>query len=110
MAGQTRTGSDTAANDAATAARGGGTSDQPGDTAATGTAGQQSVPGKSFPLPMPGLLANVDPKRVLWWGGLAALAAVEVIDWPVAAVVGAGSYVAERWARQAAQRDMRQQS
>jgi hypothetical protein len=43
---------------------------------------------------------EVDPKRLLWLGGLAALAAVEIIEWPVALVVGAGSYVAEWMARQ----------
>jgi hypothetical protein len=43
---------------------------------------------------------DVDPKRVLWLGGLAVLAAVEVLEWPVALVVGAGSYVAEWMARQ----------
>jgi hypothetical protein len=59
-------------------------------------------------LPVPGLPGNVDPKKVLWWGGLAALAAVGVIEWPVAAVVGAGSYVAERWAREDARRAARQ--
>ncbi|WP_037363068.1 hypothetical protein [Amycolatopsis orientalis] len=35
-------------------------------------------------------------KRALWWGGLATLAAVGVLEWPVAVVVGAGTYVAER--------------
>jgi hypothetical protein len=47
---------------------------------------------------------NVDAKRVLWLGGLAALAAVEIIEWPVALVVGAGSYVAEWMARQDVER------
>jgi hypothetical protein len=42
----------------------------------------------------------MDPTRLLWWGGLAALAAIEIIEWPVALVVGAGSLVAERMARQ----------
>ncbi len=39
--------------------------------------------------------------RVLWWGGLAALAAAGVVEWPVAALVGAGSWVAEQYAKQA---------
>ncbi len=38
--------------------------------------------------------------RVLWWGGLAAVAAFGVVDWPVAALVAAGSWVAEQYARQ----------
>jgi hypothetical protein len=36
------------------------------------------------------------PRRVLWWGGLAGLALADVITWPVAAVVGAATYVAGR--------------
>jgi hypothetical protein len=48
---------------------------------------------------MPGGTAG----RVLWWGGLAALAAFGVVDWPVAVLVGAGSWVAEQYAK-AAQR------
>jgi hypothetical protein len=88
-----------------------------GETAGTGTAGgatdraapsatpgpvRMAVPG------MPGLVP--DPKRLLWWGGLAALAALEVIEWPVAVVVAAGSYVAERMARQDVRRDSERQS
>lgn len=42
------------------------------------------------------------PGRVLWWGGLAALAAFEVVDWPVVALVGAGEWVAEQYAKSAA--------
>ncbi|HLI36954.1 MAG TPA: hypothetical protein VKV80_06385 [Streptosporangiaceae bacterium] len=45
---------------------------------------------------------GVTPERVLWYGGLGALAAFGVIDWPVAAVVGAGTYVARRMARREA--------
>lgn len=39
--------------------------------------------------------------RLLWWGGLAGVAALGVVDWPVAVVVGVGSWVAEQYARQA---------
>lgn len=52
-----------------------------------------------FQVPLPGM-GNVDPLRLLWLGGLAALATIEIIEWPVALAVGAGSYVAERLARQ----------
>jgi hypothetical protein len=52
-----------------------------------------------FRLPWPQGL-DVNPTRMLWWGGLAALAAIEIIEWPVALVVGASSLVAERLARQ----------
>lgn len=34
--------------------------------------------------------------RWLWWGGLAGAAGLGVIEWPVAAAVAIGSYVAER--------------
>jgi len=36
--------------------------------------------------------------NVLWWGGLAAVAAFGVVDWPVVALVAAGSWVAEQHA------------
>lgn len=39
--------------------------------------------------------------RVLWWGGLATVAAFGVVDWPVAALIGAGSWVAEQYAKSA---------
>ena len=35
-------------------------------------------------------------EMTLWFGGLAALAAFSVIDWPVAAAIGAGTVVAKR--------------
>jgi hypothetical protein len=57
------------------------------------------LPGVGMPVAMPTGL----PGRVLWWGGLAALAAFEVVDWPVAILVGAGSWVAEQNAKAAAQ-------
>lgn len=47
---------------------------------------------------MPGGTAG----RVVWWGGLATVAAFGVVDWPVAALVAAGTWVAEQQARQAA--------
>jgi hypothetical protein len=58
-------------------------------------------------LPLPGMHIGMPtglPGRVLWWGGLAALAAFDVVDWPVAVLVGAGSWVAEQYAKEAAQR------
>jgi type IV secretory pathway TrbD component len=61
-------------------------------------------------LPVPSLPFGIDSKRVLWYGGLAALATVGVIEWPVAAVVGVGSYVAERLAREDAQHSAPQHS
>ena len=50
-----------------------------------------SVPG----LHLPGGTAG----NVLWWGGLAAVAALGIVDWPVAALVAAGTWVAEQHVR-----------
>ena len=62
-------------------------------------------------MPLPGGLAReMDPKRLLWLGGLAALVAIEVIEWPVALAVGVGSYVAERLARETLRKDLGQRS
>ncbi len=59
----------------------------------------------SVHVPMPGAMRDRLPdattNRVLWWGGLAVLAAAEVISWPVAGVVAAGTFVAERRAKAA---------
>jgi len=57
------------------------------------------LPGMGMPVAMPTGL----PGRVLWWGGLAALAAFDVVEWPVAILVGAGEWVAEQYAKSAAQ-------
>ena len=43
------------------------------------------------------VLANLPPvERLLYYGGLGVLATVGVLEWPVAAVVGAGVWVAGR--------------
>ncbi|HXT93737.1 MAG TPA: hypothetical protein VN714_31290 [Trebonia sp.] len=76
-------------------------SDQTPPASDDGESGNTHPPRLSLPLPR--LPAGVDSKRMLWYGGLAALAAIEVIEWPVAAVVGIGSYVAERLAREDAE-------
>jgi hypothetical protein len=57
--------------------------------------GNLRLPAVSLP-DMPATL----PKRALWWGGLAALAVAGVVEWPVAVVVGAGTYVAEKLSRE----------
>jgi len=59
-----------------------------------------------FQLPLPGM-GNVDPLRLLSLGGLAALATIEIIEWPVALTLGAGSYIAERLARQEVLQEVR---
>ncbi|MGB8962595.1 MAG: hypothetical protein WCC38_11630 [Pseudonocardiaceae bacterium] len=58
-----------------------------------------------FRLPLPGI-GDVDPMRMLWLGGLAAMATIEIIEWPVALAVGVGSYVAERLAREDVRKDL----
>lgn len=58
-----------------------------------------------FRLPLPGI-GDVDPLRLLWLGGLAALATIEIIEWPVALAVGVGSVVAERLAREDVRKDL----
>lgn len=40
------------------------------------------------------------PGRLLWLGGLGTLAVFGVLDWPVAAAVAAGTWVAEQRARE----------
>lgn len=43
---------------------------------------------------------TIEPKRLLWLGGLAALGIAGLVEWPVVAAIGVGSYVAERFARE----------
>lgn len=50
-----------------------------------------------FRLPWPQGFA-VNPTRLLWWGGLAVLAAIEIIQWLVGLMIGARSLVAGRMA------------
>jgi len=38
--------------------------------------------------------------NVVWWGGLAALAALEIVDWPVAVLLAAAAWVAEQHMKQ----------
>lgn len=55
-------------------------------------------------LPLPGMPVGMPTGtagRVLWWGGLAALAAFDIVEWPVAILAGAGSWVAEQYAKEA---------
>lgn len=66
-----------------------------------------------LPLPGAGMAAAMPtgvPGRVLWWGGLAAFAAFDIVDWPVAIVVGAGEWVAEQYAKAAVQNRRADQS
>ncbi len=65
-------------------------------------------PGTPHLPPVPGVhlgLPTGTAGRVLWWGGLATVAAVGIVDWPVAALIGVGSWVAEQYAKAARQPD-----
>jgi hypothetical protein len=42
---------------------------------------------------------HVPGGRLVWWGGLALLAALDVLEWPVAAVVAIGSALAAKDAK-----------
>lgn len=60
----------------------------------------------SFTVPqIPAMNELMEPKRLLWFGGLAAAGVVGVLEWPVVAAVGIGSYVAERFAESNRQRN-----
>lgn len=45
-------------------------------------------------LPLVGRVAVPRPEQLAYYGGLAALAALELIDWPVALVIGTGHLLA----------------
>ena len=58
------------------------------------------------PMPSIGLpAASSVPGRVLWLGGLGALAVFGAVDWPVVVVVAAGTWVAEQRARERLERE-----
>ena len=65
---------------------------------------EQGAPVGLPRLPLPGIRVGMPtgiPGRVLWWGGLAALAAFDIVEWPVAVLAGVGSWVAEQYAKAA---------
>ena len=66
------------------------------------------VPHVHVPVPdaMRSRLPDPATNRLLWYGGLAGLAVLDVIAWPVAGVVAAGTYVAERTAKATMHREM----
>jgi len=63
--------------------------------------GGQANAGVSMNASLPALPSDLqmDPKRLLWLGGLVAVGALGVLEWPVVAAVGVGSYVAEQLAK-----------
>ncbi|GAB3270720.1 hypothetical protein GCM10027449_05890 [Sinomonas notoginsengisoli] len=71
------------------------------EASSTGTAGENRPGGQeiTFTVPqVPAMAELMEPKRLLWFGGLAAAGVIGVLEWPVVAAVGIGSYVAERFA------------
>jgi hypothetical protein len=53
----------------------------------------------TIPSPMNATKGVIEPKHLLWFGGLAVAGAFGILQWPVAAAVGVGTVVAERFAR-----------
>jgi hypothetical protein len=90
-------------NAAATARK--GTSDRTKDEASNGQRGRPpeahegGITARLPHLRMPGGTAGT----VMWWGGLATVAALGIVDWPVAALIAAGTWVADQHLKQARQ-------
>jgi hypothetical protein len=63
------------------------------------TGGQTSGAGLGMGLRAQLPAVQTDPRRILWWGGLAAAGVVGLVEWPVVAAVGVGSWVAEQFAK-----------
>jgi len=94
---------DKTADTDATKAADAGTSSNSADVAAAsaGVQGQQTSGGPGLGVGLRAQLPAVqtDPRRLLWWGGLAAAGVVGLVEWPVVAAVGVGSWVAEQFAK-----------
>jgi hypothetical protein len=72
-----------------------------GQPATADRGGGLSMPSLSVPrIRLPAGRAGT----VLWWGGLATVAALGVVDWPVAALIAAGTWVADQHARESTRR------
>lgn len=86
-----------------TAERGDATKPRSGKAAEHAPGGAVHMPTVHLPtVSLPGVRMPAGTAgHLLWWGGLAAAAAFGVVDWPVAALIGAGSWVAERYAKAA---------
>ncbi len=74
------------------------TADPDIDTPSPATGPGPHAPAASG-LPDLSLGGLVDPKWLLWLGGLVGLGVVGLLEWPVVAAVGVGSYVTEQFAR-----------
>jgi hypothetical protein len=62
--------------------------------AATKNAHRRRVPRRR-------IVHDHSPERLAWYGGLALMAVLEVIDWPLAIVIAIGHEIAHRARRQA---------
>ncbi len=86
------------------------TTQQDKDTATSNgpSSGTKEGAGTTITIPsLQSMLPGADafePKHLLWFGGLAVAGVIGVLEWPVVAAVGVGSYVAERFARSANRR------
>ena len=69
------------------------------ESGSTGSSARSGEARQSLRLPGLGNLPLPPTSQLLWLGGLGALAAFEVIEWPVALVVAAATYVAEQQAK-----------
>ncbi len=60
-----------------------------------------TTPSSSPTSKLPSVPLNqiADPRRLLWLGGLATMGVVGILEWPVVAAVGVGSFVAEQLAK-----------
>lgn len=60
-------------------------------------AAEQVVERLSFPIwvPVLGKVCIPRPQHLAWYAGVGALAALEVIDWPVALILAAGKALAD---------------
>jgi hypothetical protein len=98
--------SSAARKDAGTAARPGQAAEVPRQRGGQVRPAQQAKAGGQGGISMPSVpvphirFPAGNAGKVLWWGGLAAAAAFGVVDWPVAALIAAGTWVAEQHARE----------
>ena len=56
-------------------------------------ADQRSRPGAAARMPLIG--DPIDPARLAWYAGLSAMAALEVIEWPLALAIGLGHAIGD---------------
>jgi hypothetical protein len=57
--------------------------------------GAVSTNGVSLDLPLVGHLDLPPPYHLVWYAGVATLAAIEVIEWPIAAILAVGKALAD---------------